>query len=154
MRATILLLLLASITFADVKFGRFHQYVASFSMMAKQQHVKVDLNNLRIQFDALMPSDYLGLCYDAGTKYALITINEDNWAKASYSKREYIIWHEMGHCVLNRGHLDMLKPDFHPVSIMYPDSRVVEDTRYYNRHRQEYIEELFHPKYIDITVKP
>tara|TARA_Y100000034_G_scaffold136409_1_gene212691 strand:- start:3729 stop:4340 length:612 start_codon:yes stop_codon:yes gene_type:complete len=67
-----------------------------------------------------------------------ILINKDEWAKSDYLEKEAILFHELGHCVLNRAHFHSFANE-RPISLMYPKfSREV-----YISKRSDYINELF-----------
>lgn len=64
---------------------------------------------------------------------SLIT-NGEEWQK------EYVMFHELGHCQLGRKHITYLMSDGSPQSIMYP---YLIQYGQYIIHRDEYIYELF-----------
>lgn len=76
--------------------------------------------------------------------FNLVRINRNIWNNRSKDLRRILLYHEWGHCILNRGHsklkvsLDTLKC---PITIMYPS---IDDTgmcfKYLNGW---YMEELF-----------
>ena len=57
----------------------------------------------------------------------------------SHDEIEQIVWHELGHCVLHRGHEERIYKG-NPISIMYP---YVLDRDTYMHDRVYYIMELF-----------
>lgn len=69
-----------------------------------------------------------------------IMISEDHWKRYSESSREMLMFHELGHCVLGRGHRDIVTPLDRPVSIM---NSVMFSDYFYEQDRDYYIEELF-----------
>jgi hypothetical protein len=64
-----------------------------------------------------------------------IKINKDNWINLSDLEREQTIFHELGHCMLGRGHEEDKSE-----SIMYPYAISEEE---YKLNRAKFIEELF-----------
>lgn len=149
MRVITMLLILFSCqqVAARDRFGVFQKHVDTFIVAAKQQHISINLSELNIALADKLPLRYVGICFGMGTQYPMIFIDKSNWDKASLLYREEIVWHEMGHCILGREHTELTKFDGHPTSIMYPDASVVRDENYYLKHKQDYIEELFHPDY-------
>lgn len=51
---------------------------------------------------------YAGVCLKYSNGYREIQINPTHWKNYSIEQREQLIYHELGHCVLNRGHNDRL----------------------------------------------
>lgn len=140
-------LLIATTSIAGDKFKPFRKQVDSFIAAAHQQHVNVDLSILHITLADHLPDRLLGICWGMGTSIPMIFLDKVLWEQSNDLKREQILWHEMGHCVLKREHNERMKWDGYPASIMYPDSRLINDQNYYRKHKQEYIQELFHPRY-------
>ena len=68
-----------------------------------------------------------------------ITIVRDAWERFSEKTREQLIFHEMGHCLLNRTHDSETFEDGRPKSIMF--HRLFSD-RIYNEFYEYYIREL------------
>ena len=48
----------------------------------------------------------LGICVRSDTEPNRVAVDEDGWRSASPAFKELIVFHELGHCVLNREHLD------------------------------------------------
>jgi hypothetical protein len=49
---------------------------------------------------------YAGVCLKYSSGYREIQINPTHWKNYSLEQREQLIYHELGHCVFNRGHND------------------------------------------------
>ena len=85
----------------------------------------------------------LGVCYNSGglkkSSPSFIRIRQDWWQNASLLSREALILHELGHCVLGRGHNDELFPDGREKSLM--NSYLLRD-RVYGPNREYYLKEL------------
>lgn len=81
----------------------------------------------------------LGSCIHLGNT-RLITISKSFWMKASPLEREETLFHELGHCILNRPHCFKKNELNEPVSIMYPS---ILNKNLYERNRQKFIHELF-----------
>lgn len=48
----------------------------------------------------------------------VIEVNQDRWDSFSVERQRNMIWHELGHCLLRRPHLEGTYPDGCPISIM------------------------------------
>lgn len=89
--------------------------------------------------------DYAGVCYVYSTGEREIEIDTFFWNESSDLAKEELIFHELGHCVLNRDHdSTLVKTDDYeykiPNSIMYPYAFGYAD--FYNRYHQHYMDEL------------
>lgn len=71
-----------------------------------------------------LPPGILAYCYSPpplalDNSSAFIIINEDKWSRLSHTRKKLLIWHELGHCVLNRHHTEY-RYGVSPNSIMTP----------------------------------
>ena len=125
--------------------SEFKQYVDLFEM---EQDVNV---NIEIQFNQMdLPT--IGKCYYAfyidgpheGERLNLnVEIDPIFWQEATDTEKEVLIFHELGHCVLNRDHDEDIILEYEiPKSIMYP---VIFDSPYKN-NRSYYVDELKNSK--------
>jgi hypothetical protein len=101
--------------------------------------------NITVNVDVVFKKiDYptVGLCWsnisNNQKKGIKIEIDPDFWNKSSDMKREELLFHELGHCVLNRDHDDSIIHYTIPKSVMYP--YVFENA--YKKYRSYYVEEL------------
>ena len=70
----------------------------------------------------------------------VVKIHRDFWRFSSYTTREQLLFHELGHCILNRWHNDdTIFGD--PVTIMHSYLNAAEYA--YRKRREYYIKELF-----------
>lgn len=134
-------LTIPSCTHRPVGYGRFTKYVDSFIAAGKRYGTKIDMNGQRIMFVDKFYGGLIGLCMPMFEPHQIL-VNEQWWNENDEDAREMVIWHELGHCVLGRPHkADMVNG--HPVSIMYPNTKVLEDKEYYKSHKEQYTRELF-----------
>jgi len=56
-------------------------------------------------------------------------------------QKERLVFHELGHCVLNRSHLETVGTDGHCLSIMNSAQRCSDN--YNAQTREKYLDELF-----------
>ena len=71
-----------------------------------------------------------------------IVLDQDYWRTANDMQREFLVFHELGHCVLGRDHVDDADANNHCISIMSSgtgDCRVV----YSQNNRNRLLNELF-----------
>ena len=123
----------------------FEKYVAQFEKDAYNHGKLIIIDDLVIQFGDLKKlypdKDWVGVCqrYYYNTANT-ITIDKAYWDKTSEEGREWLIYHEISHCALNRNHRDDFLPETKCVaSIMY---HKVRHECYYNL-KDYYLKELF-----------
>ena len=91
----------------------------------------------------LVKLDILGRCTSWSNDYRQIVINKDYWKNPTTTETAKIalIFHELGHCDLNRRHTETLLSDGKPASLMYP-----YNIPYLPLMEEYYFDELFiHP---------
>jgi hypothetical protein len=94
-------------------------------------------DNLRVIFSDLDNEDRGGLCYN---HRRLVILNTQNWDENTEITKEMIVFHELGHCVLDRNHILYDKRQKCSPSIM--GNSGVSDDCYVDRY-EYYIKELF-----------
>ena len=96
-----------------------------------------------IVFDKLDPN-LAGVCYRSfhGTEIHgdYIKIDRDEWPKMSLYQQQNLIFHELGHCVLNREHTPVNSVLICPTSFMHPQ---VMTTYCLQQHFYDYVKEMF-----------
>lgn len=98
--------------------------------------------NIVYVFSYTMDPKYAGYC-DAPTKAggpATITFNMSYWSVYSPTQKEIVVFHEMGHCVLNRSHNSAADSNGHDVTLMHP---YLMSPGEYRPRRSYYLNELF-----------
>ncbi len=123
----------------------FSPYIAQFEGYAKS--VTGDSNfkvgDVLINFGEPDETSFQGVCYIYANDAREIIIRRDWWNNASDSDRESLIFHELGHCRLDRDHDDEVQvignksvkmSMMHYVIVLGPD---------YEQHRGGYVQELF-----------
>lgn len=96
---------------------------------------------------ALMTGRYTGVCMKVSTGMKFININQKHWRGLTEEQKEQLIFHELGHCELNKMHFDGYRPingTLCPRSIMKTFLFGLNDiSRCYSQNRDYYIQELF-----------
>ncbi|MDB5242116.1 MAG: hypothetical protein JWP57_2741 [Spirosoma sp.] len=95
-------------------------YVQHFRDEFKKRGQTPTTNNLIITFGATQGSDVCGQCLLESGKTPRIIINTNGvcWRDANGYERECLVFHELGHCLLNRGHRNSRFPNNAYVSLM------------------------------------
>lgn len=127
------------------RYQELKQYETTFEQAGASRGYNIHTSDVVTLFanqDHMSAPEVLGECYfDKHPR--VVVFSRQYWDSLDHVKREHLVWHEMAHCTLLVGHDPRIKPDGHPVSIMYPNTEVTKDEDYYIKHRQQYINELF-----------
>lgn len=130
----------------------FKPYVDRFFQFSKDFGGISGTDNLVVVLDGSMSPPQAGqvwtlaVCVRGGGNPPTIRVNVHFWNNYTHAEREELIFHELGHCVLNRGHYQerTLTKDFQesiPLSIMNPYHL---GKNKYSTNYQYYIKELFY----------
>jgi hypothetical protein len=135
-----------SISNTEVPNYTISKYLVNFQQTGQSLNKPVNIN-LNVTFDpSLSGTSILGMCVYASPRY--IVINETWWKNTSTTNadRQYLIFHEMAHCILNRPHKmeTTFLVDYPtmavPVSMMYPS---IMSSTIYKNNMNYYHSELF-----------
>lgn len=141
-------------TFPEVD-ERLHSYFISFEEEAFARGYDVDLNEISISatIENIDEQGVAGQCqYHPSIINNHITIDEDFlFSNASDLIKEMIVFHELGHCFLQRGHREDTYPNGSCVSIMRSGLGDCRD-RYNVNSRAAYIDELFDPNTVSANM--
>ena len=105
----------------------FHDYVKTFEAESRIYGNAQNVNNLIIRFAGRdspnLPDTIAGRC-TASIGTPLIEINPVHWSHFTAECKEILIFHEMGHCILNLDHDDS-KPAIMNTNLLchYNDNR-------------------------------
>jgi hypothetical protein len=88
----------------------------------------------------------IGICLPDNKGGKHILIDRKFWSEASYQEKELLIFHELGHCVLNRGHDSRMFCDNTDYSIMNPILMLGYE---YQKNKEHYLQDLFQSTYQD-----
>lgn len=116
----------------------------NFADEANARGVNVSLEDLDISgyVEHIEQRGTLGQCksYSDGSKQ--VVIDEPYWNRVDENEREYLVFHELGHCILGREHLDTKDENGICTSIMQSgdgDCRGIYDLT----NREQLLQELF-----------
>lgn len=122
-------------------------YIESFETEAEKRGIDMDITNLRVEFEGdLQGGTAAGLCTFASasnpTPHIRLDTTSFNWRNNLYH-REILIFHELGHCILNRYHKDGYLPNGNIASIMRSTGDQVYGGLLNGFKRDYYLDELF-----------
>jgi len=116
-------------------------YFDRFYMEGSARGKQLDLETLNGLLGDLPGVNVLGRC-EQSSETRTVTIDDAFWRKADTYQREYVVFHELGHCVLNRRHLEDQNADGTCASMMQSGNSTCRMT-YNAQTRAKYLDELF-----------
>ncbi len=119
-------------------------YFEAFEKEAAERGVTIDLAAAGITgtIETIHAHGTVGLCNHRLDQPNHIIIDLNFWASASDNSKEMIIFHELGHCYLERGHRDDKNSDGTCASIMRSGRGGCIDF-YTKSNKAEYLDELY-----------
>jgi len=119
-------------------------YFSAFEAAAAARGLDIDLYvaNITGEISEITEEHVAGQCTFSSAAPNNVTIDKTFWDRSSVLFREFVVFHELGHCFLGRGHEEGVNADGTCSSIMRSG---VEDCRdnYRTTTRAEYLDELF-----------
>lgn len=120
-------------------------YVEIFKMEAAARGIEFDNEAEKIEgyIQNIFDNGIGGVCrrHDEGRNRSII-IDKDYWEKSNELEREFVVFHELGHCFLLRDHLDDKDEQGNCESIMASGTGLC-NINYTSVTREELIDELF-----------
>ena len=119
-------------------------YVDMFLIEAENRGKQIDLetNGLSAHVMTIAEPGILGQCYTYSDDSRQIVIDTDTWVDLSELGKEYLMMHELGHCVLDLGHNDSIDQNGNCLSIMQSGTGSCQ-VRYNQNNREQLLDELF-----------
>lgn len=122
-----------------------HPYVNSFIDEANIRGMNLDWEDLDVEIKLvdLENEHHLGECNSRRNE---IFIDADSWSNKDDANREWILFHELGHCFLNRSHRNELTSSWECLSYMkggIEDGFDCSLNLYSSKWREYYLDELF-----------
>lgn len=119
-------------------------YFDIFAEEAALRGFTVDYVGERIEglLQDITDSSIQGQCFRNEEKPRKVIIDTEYWANADAFEKEFIIFHELGHCFLNRDHLNSSDNKGNCISIMHANPGVCNFSLDED-NRELYLDELF-----------
>lgn len=118
-------------------------YFNSFEEEAILRGIEINIEELGISgFLENLDNDIVGQCASLTDGSREVRIDENYWNRSSNLSREFVIFHELGHCVLGRSHVDDADRNGTCQSIMNSGLGGCR-IRYGTNNRSNYLDELF-----------
>ena len=118
----------------------YQQYITTFERESVIHNHPIKVTNLIIKTVPTLGEFIIAQCRRNVTRTPEILVSEVQWKNYNEDEHEFVILHEISHCVLNRGHSSFKDKDGLPLSIMEP---VIFPIQLYLSRRYQYMEELF-----------
>lgn len=149
---TLVVLLYTALSSAQAFDSRLDPHISKFENLSKIK-VTTDISIGYIKDHGMVIKSASGICDRIQNKAIL---NVLRWDEFSYIYKEFLVFHELGHCMLKRGHPDhqrgyfvpkFLRSGMCPASIMESGTTMRKMTdECYLRYNKYYIMELFNGK--------
>jgi hypothetical protein len=122
--------------------SRLQPYFEKFILEASQRGKTLNLDNLSGVIVEIGGSSIVAQCTQYENNPDEIKVDKTYWASATDSQKEFYIFHELGHCLLNRDHLNTTDKNGNCMSIMHGTSGACKFI-YNESTRSTYLNELF-----------
>ena len=119
-------------------------YFERFEEEGRRRGVTIDLREAQItgQLEEIDEDRVLGQCNYQRGNHNHVTVDESFWNNASDRGREFVVFHELGHCFLLRAHVETALANGACTSIMRSGTGQCRDD-YNPLTRDTYLTELF-----------
>lgn len=114
-----------------------------FEQEALRRGFEIDLNALEIsgEIKNIPETGVAGTC-QYGQHISHVTVDQSYWNQVNVMQREFVVFHELGHCVLHRGHFEGQFDNGICQSLMRSGLGNCRDA-YTLNNRSYYLDELF-----------
>lgn len=125
----------------------FQPYFEAFEQAGAERGLAVELGaeDIGAVFSSELEAQMAGKCTKFSTGARIIYIDQQSWAGRSELEREFLVFHELGHCYLDRPHLDEADENGFCVSIMQSGEGACT-SQYTWVNRAQLLDELFDHK--------
>lgn len=115
--------------------GEFKAYVESFETVAleKGRDLRGISYTVAIHFGETKENEF-AVCHISEMGEKEIVVNEEKWGIIEETKKEMVVYHELGHCILKRAHREDVKSLMNPYLVGQKD---------FEKNQDEYLTELF-----------
>jgi hypothetical protein len=114
----------------------------SFAAEATKRGLTLDMSPYSGTISDLAETNVAAKCQTISNGQKRVLVDQTFWKSASALQREMVVFHELGHCVLNRAHLDDARSDGSCYSMMQSGLGLCKMS-YSDKTRSAYLDELF-----------
>jgi len=121
------------------------EYFTQFEIEAAIRNISIDLRDLGIsgRMQNITTAGVIAQCImknEANTKE--VRVDPESWQLLGQLRKEFLVFHELGHCALKREHLDEQDSNGNCISIMHSNADVCMNN-YSTETRKMLLDELF-----------
>lgn len=119
-------------------------YFDSFELEAEARNLSIDIDNIDINgyVEDIEERGTLGQCKSYSDGSHTVVFDENYWDRITDLQREYLVFHELGHCILDRAHDDTKDANGNCNSIMQSGANTCKSI-YSSENRTSLLDELF-----------
>ncbi|MDP4854332.1 MAG: hypothetical protein NWR22_14175, partial [Saprospiraceae bacterium] len=117
-------------------------FFESFIKEGSSRGQNINMEDIIGQIIDVETDGVLGRCNQLTSGEKHLMIDRLFWETANMTEKEYVIFHELGHCALNRRHLDATNKDGTCTSMMQSGNGSCKMV-YNAQNRSKYLDELF-----------
>ncbi len=123
----------------------FSTYISSFERIAieKTGDTSFRIGDIPINFGDTENPHFQGVCFEYSDGSKEVIIKKEWWDSADENYRESLLFHELGHCRLNREHDNTLIPSNDGDKKLSMMSAVIVNSNEYSQNKEAYLTELF-----------
>ena len=121
-------------------------YIESFIFEANERdfNLSIDSLGIEVKFENISDPSVIGRCQrNEDGENESIAVDPIYWKLATELEKEYVMFHELGHCVLNRPHTTAADASNICLSIMEPGTGELCTSNYNETTREVLLDELF-----------
>ncbi len=124
--------------------GELQAHFSNFENEAAAHGIDLDISTLDISgyIQNIETIGTLGQCKSYSDGSQQVIVDEQYWNRISDEEREYLVFHELGHCILKREHNDNKDENGNCISIMQSGTNGCK-SEYSNENRTQLLNELF-----------
>lgn len=124
--------------------GSIKPYFDRFEEEAALRNFDIDLDSMMISGDIrlITSQNVIGQCGHTESEPSVVIVDKFYWDSASDLEREFVVFHELGHCALFKGHNDITDNQGNCVSIMTSGTGAC-NINYNSATREDLLDELF-----------
>ena len=118
-------------------------YLDRFQIEGELRGRALDLSSSNIEafIQPIFSNGVVGQCQHNEDRPNQVIVDQQTWNESNEAEKEFLIFHELGHCILKRDHLDNANPDGSCISIMHSVVGVCRNE--FESRRSDYLDELF-----------
>ena len=117
-------------------------FFESFKKEGSSRGQNINMEDIIGQIIDIETDGVLGRCNQLTSGEKHLMIDRLFWETATVTEKEFVIFHELGHCALNRRHLDATNKDGTCTSLMQSGNGSCK-LIYNAQNRSKYLDELF-----------